>query len=358
MSYNFQFDGYSELSFALFKPLNITHNIIHTSDLHISSTGENIIWYSPGLHHQTVQELEPYRVWAIPKSIQNLLAKPIFVSKNFYGTAIHIEHSFQQTFLFRRTLMNSITANNYIFINKSARNSLLSETSLTTLSVETRILLDGLDVTNKVASCTLSYSLNSFVGEVDITWADQSMYSQVDCSNIPKNYMIERVEVYTRLTTNQNPVWVCQGKFFLEKRGTTVSFGSVQLTSWGRNRPAVLSMPYAKPLSMTWLEDTTAKTIAEGLCATPALPVTLSWEIMNYKILASNLTVDGDDPVSVIATLAAAVGGILTSNRDGHLRVIYRYPLDGVAVYTPQPPDPPQIIGATGGDQQAVIYFS
>lgn len=358
MSYNFQFDGYSELSFALFKPLNISHNIYHTSDVHITATGENIVWYSPGLRLQTIQELEYHHVWIAQHRTQNLLTKPIFVSKNFYGTAIHIEHSFQQTFLFRRTLMNSITDTNYIFVSKAARNTLLGPTSLTAINVETRILLDGLDVTDKIASCTVSYSLNSFVGEVDVAWADPSMYSQVDCSNIPKNYMIERLEVYTRLTTNETPVWVCQGKFFLEKRGTSVSFGSTQLTSWGRNRPAVLSMPYAKPLSRTWSTDTTAKSIATELCSTPELPVTLSWEILDYKVLASNLTVDGDDPVSVISTLAATVGGILTSNRDGVLRVIYRYPLDGVAIYTPQPPDPPQIVGATGGDQQAVIYFS
>jgi hypothetical protein len=289
-------------------------------------------------------EIEPSRIFAyFPLSSFNITA-PIFMKKNSYGTALRVSHSIASTVNMSWEAINQLLSETRVFSYSRITNNLMSDITVTSIRPEYQVLLDGEDVTGIVKSISITYSRDSYVGEVNINWANADMvhtdsaalYSRIDCSNIARNYMLERVEVYSRLLSNVDTSWVLQGKFFLEKRGTTVTFDGIEFTSWGRSRPAVLSMPYTKPLTFIWTENTTAKAITEDLCAydlsvTPkvalALPVPLSWEIMDYRVLGSNVDVEGTEPIEVISTLAATVGGILTCKKDGTLRVVYKYPI-------------------------------
>jgi hypothetical protein len=323
---------------------------------------DHTIYSGLELRSNLFHELEPKRVSMAPQQIKHNLAAPIFMVKNFFGTAARLTHSIYSQTTTKGVLRHTLNSGNPLSIKGVILNSLLLDSGIVSRhSTDYKILLDGVDITNKVSSCTINYSRDSFVSDVDITWSDpvkSEIYHSVDCSNITKNFQIERVEVWTRIKTNAVPIWYLQGRFFLEKRSTSVSYNSIVPTSWGRSRPAVLSLPYALPLTKTWTIDTTARTIAAELCASAPLPVTLSWEVADYVVLGSNLSVDGEEPINVISTLAATVGGILTCAKDGTLRVIYRYSMDTEVVQpTPTVPSTPSIDNVYIGDGQVTVYF-
>lgn len=298
-----------------------------------SDTEDTSFRYQMFLRQPLINELEFIHLFS-RSPIVNSLAAPKFMIKNNYRTALHLENNIRQAvWAARSSIRNSLlNVGDRLFASQRLVNSLLvGVKKSTTISTGYRILLDTIDVTNLVQSCTMNYSMESFTASVDIVWAhtsltkadDNSLYNLIDCSDIPTNYDRERIEVYTCILSNDSPIWTLQGKFFLEKRGTTIDYKSIIPTSWGRNRTAKLALPYATPLSKTWTTTTTAKTIAEELCSEAG--VELSWEIQDYRVLGSNLSVDGAEPISVISTLASTLGGVLTCTKDGTLRVIYRY---------------------------------
>lgn len=264
------------------------------------------------------------------------LTAPIYLIKNFHRSFLHLEQNiYQQVELAPQNLRMHLLENSGPPVSFSAPvmfSLLESDHGTTTVKIEYKVLLDGIDVTDLVVACSINFSVGNFTSDVDVTWAhmsltktrgDLSLYNLLDCSNIALNYAVERLEVYTRVATNDNPEWVLQGRFFLEKRGTTTDYSGSAVTSWGRNRTARLTMPYALPLTKVWAETTTAYSIAKELCDTAG--VTLSWEIADYRVLGSNVSVDGEEPISIISALAAVLGATLTTDKDGRLRVLYRY---------------------------------
>jgi len=263
-------------------------------------------------------------------SISNNLSAQMHMIKTINRTAGTFENNIIDRVTASGKFIYSFTTYTTLNLSKKFWGNLLIEdsplflanSSVTRIAYEYRVFLDDalIDVTSKIKSCTLSYGIDRYCAEVDITWADYTMYAQVDCSDIPLNYKKERITVFTRIVGVTD--WVPQGKFFLEKRSISVVSDSIELTSWGRNKPALLSAPYASPLSQRWDNDTTAKTIAldiiDGL-------VPLSWEIMDYTILGGNVIAEKEQPIDVISRLAAPVGGIFSADKSGILRVIYRY---------------------------------
>lgn len=281
-----------------------------------------------------VLAIDVRKAWLATFPLTMAITARTFFVKNFYGSLLRIENDIAESVWLGRpgNLLKGIPVSvninelNTFYVTKRIFNSIHPPVGTTNVSIEYIVLLDGENVTDKVASCTISYSMDSYVGDLDITWADYSLYDRIDCTNIgTSSFMVERIQVYTRVASDDNPVWVSQGKFFLEKRGTTVAYDSIVPTSWGRTRAAVLSMPYSLPLTKVWEDDTSAKAIAQELCDNAPLPVTLSWEIMDFPVLGSNMDVEGTDAIDVISQLAGAVGGILTCNRNGDLKVIYKY---------------------------------
>jgi hypothetical protein len=228
------------------------------------------------------------------------------------------------TFYFGLSLTEGATLNlsNKFWMNlvESEDPVIISGGLVTRIAYEYKILLDNVDVSDKIKSCDISYGIDKYCGEVDIKWADYSVYSKIDCSNITLNYKKKRIVVYTKITGVTD--WVCQGSFYLEKRSISVTSSGIEVGSWGRNEPALLSSPYAKPLSQKWETDTTAVAIATEIVGGL---VTLSWGIMDYIILGGNVSAENEQPIDVISKLAAPVGGIFSADRSGHLKVIYRF---------------------------------
>jgi hypothetical protein len=249
------------------------------------------------------------------------IAATVRFHKNFYGSALHLESSIFQTIRKTFTLGHSIQVNTHLRETIPYQFNVGKDAIPTSGTYDIRVLLDGVDVTQQVNTCTVSYSIGNYCSEVNIEWADWELYSNIDTSDILKNYAEERIEVQSKLPESET--WTSLGKFFLEKRDITKSFQAAVPTSWGRNRPAKLSDPYAMPINKTWLEDTNAIAVVQEISTD--LGVTISWEIMNYVILGSNLTASEELPIALISRLAAVVGGALMTNKAGELRVVYLY---------------------------------
>jgi len=289
--------------------------------LGLSDTVTHDRWWTVFSSIRLVNSIGDLVVWE-SQTLENAFAAGFFLATTWNRTALTLENSIQASPVFSSLALSS-AIRNHAEIWKTQRlfNNIWGPSSTTQLHYEYQVLLDGIDVTAKTQSCTINYGEDKFCGDIDITWVDRSMYALVDTSNIAANYMLERVVVNTRIVGETG--WLCQGRFYLEKRGTNVSYDKIDVTSWGRTKPALLDRPYATPVTRTWFTDTTALAIATEMAALG--PVTLHWEIMDYKILGSNFSVDGSSPIDVISQLAAPVGGIVYSGKNAELHVVYPF---------------------------------
>jgi hypothetical protein len=192
---------------------------------------------------------------------------------------------------------------------------------------EVMILLDGEDVTDKVSDCSVSYSRDSFTGDINVTFKDPEFYRRLDCTDLVANYRQERLELLTRIKGDSE--WQSQGKFFIESRDTALSHdGGVQPKCTGRTKTAKLSAPYATPISKDWSDPDQgvykAKAIAEEVLA-PYPDIELVWLVMDYDVWPGRLAVDNVPPIDVINTLAAPLGAIVSTDKAGRLIVRYRW---------------------------------
>ena len=181
--------------------------------------------------------------------------------------------------------------------------------------VKVYLRIDGVlnDITSRVISLDISYSLDKYVGEMTAVFKDEFYYSEF----VPMKYFGEPVFVVYADNVNI-------GEFLFESRTGSAEFGKSQVSVWGRTRPALLSPPYCGLLARSWNEDTTARTIVEDVLA--SFPgVTVLWNIMDYPILAGKVVADRTAPIEIIAMLAEPVGGRLTTNFNGDIVVDYRW---------------------------------
>jgi hypothetical protein len=303
----------------------LTDSVLRTHEAILRQNFQNTIFNTLALTQPVTYRVGYARLF-IGQNVMYSFASPMSMVRTFNRSALTIENNIR-TFVASSSFRMYNSFKDSVWVDGPSQKLWVTIFDPATSPVAGnsytyQILLDDIDVTAKVASCKITYGIDKYCGEVDITWADYTMFDLVDCSNITQNFMHERLTVYT--SRNGEPA-VCQGTFFLEKRGTSATFDKIGLTSWGRTRPAVLSMPYSKPMTKTWDDDTTALAIATEIVATASLPVTLSWEIMDYRVLGGNMIAEAEEPISIISKLAAPVGGILTSDKSGVLRVMYRY---------------------------------
>ena len=187
-----------------------------------------------------------------------------------------------------------------------------------------QIFLDGEDVTSFVSNCSINYAKGNFTGECTIKFADPSFYRRIDCADMATNYERERIEVKTRITGQ--PDWEVQGRFFIEKRDTSLSAdGGVEPTCWGRTRTAKLDRPYAKTISKTWEAVTYAKDVAREIINGTAPDIVLRWEVLNYKIYQYRLSLSGATPIEALSQLASPLGAVVSTSKAGELIVHYQW---------------------------------
>lgn len=191
---------------------------------------------------------------------------------------------------------------------------------------EVMILFDGDDITDKVSTCSISYSKDNFTGEINLTFADPSMYRRLNCTNIKENYRRERFEVRTRIKGAST--WHVQGRFFLESRDTSLSHdGGLIPQAWGRTKTAKLSTPYARGISKAWVDLARlyyAKEIALEILADYP-DIELVWNVMNYEIWPGRFDLDNVTPIDAIQQLASPLGAIVSTNKAGQLVVRYKW---------------------------------
>lgn len=102
-----------------------------------------------------------------------------------------------------------------------------------------------------------------------------------------------------------------------------------------RNRSGESTDTYSIELlsPAAWLDSPYASTVDGefvGMASTIAAQVTsgklsVSWETVDWYIGAGVFAVESQTPLSIIRSLAAAVGAVIQSSRDGGIRVISRY---------------------------------
>lgn len=85
---------------------------------------------------------------------------------------------------------------------------------------------------------------------------------------------------------------------------------------------ALLHRPYATPLTVTFDAPIMARTAVETL-----LDLSVDWQIVDWQIPAHRLAIQDMTPVEAANLVVEAAGGVLESNKDGTVRVRYRYPV-------------------------------
>ena len=257
------------------------------------------------------------------------IARTFFPTKNFKGSMLTGRFTIFQTHrLDHRNFRFDILENTPVLMSRKWHfNIKETDADFTAKSYEVQILLDGDDVTQKVAQCSITYSVEKFCGEVSISWADWEIYDRVNVADMQKNYNAERVEVRSREAGAAD--WTPLGRFFLEKRDVNETFKQIQPRSWGRSTTSKLADPYARPLNQIWesgLEGAgyvMAQDVVRQICEDHG--VELSWEITDYQILDGNLVAVDETPIRVIERVVKAMGGVVTTDKAGRLRATWRY---------------------------------
>jgi hypothetical protein len=114
-----------------------------------------------------------------------------------------------------------------------------------------------------------------------------------------------------------------QGRFFIEKPDVLEDRNSVSIPSlWGRSGLARLLDPFAAKLSKTWNQPTTFYEICRELVSGAGMDAaSIVFDIDDYAIPASLLSVTGQYPLQVIIDLASKTNGYVRNGKSGDLWV-------------------------------------
>ena len=128
-----------------------------------------------------------------------------------------------------------------------------------------KLLLDGIDITNRVKTFTINCELTNYCRELSFDLYDESLYDTFDFSIIPES---PRVEVLTRITEadeydEYDNAWVSQGLFFIEKPTFKVGINDTVTGVWGRQSSAILGEPFAQKVTKLWATNTTFYVICQ-----------------------------------------------------------------------------------------------
>lgn len=249
----------------------------------------------------------------------DLVTTAIF-RKNWSGGLQAFTYNIREPFVFSSRQFNDINERTRVDLRQRVFYTVRENDDYTeNVSYNYRVMLDGLDFTDKVKSLSYNYSLEQYTGECSITWADPQMYAQLD----PLSSMgTVRIEVYTG---HYGFPLTLQGRFLIEKRSTEIDASKAYPTTWGRTITARLASPHSLPITKTWMYDTKALSIALEVMQLSDPAIQLNWQVTDYDVLGGNFVAAGDEPITLLTKLAEPLGAIVTTNKQGQIVVRYRY---------------------------------
>jgi len=179
-----------------------------------------------------------------------------------------------------------------------------------------KIERNGQDISDKVAGFVVSCSLESFCREMTLDIADPDLYADFDLQQIPEE---PEIEIFTKAGGD----WVSQGRFFVERPAlaSQVESGLMQGV-WGRSETAKLAEPFARKVTKSWDTKTTFFGICQEMCEAAGLAWNPAYsEIEDFVVFPYTYKAEGVYPIDVLSDLAALAGGVVTTDRQGHVRV-------------------------------------
>ena len=185
----------------------------------------------------------------------------------------------------------------------------------------------------------------SSTGEV---LASDAVYILVDGYKIPVNdvnlefeedafawsaqALIQDASSFSRLTINKEFVIEFLGESFTFvvdtreiSRGSLDSSAIEVLSIVGMSPTIELDLPRAEPYTKSWITATSAKAIVEEVLADVEFRKSLIWEVQDWIIPGSRVSINEGAPISLIKALATAVGAFVSTNKDGDLVITPKF---------------------------------
>jgi hypothetical protein len=182
------------------------------------------------------------------------------------------------------------------------------------MSYSWKIILDGIDISDKVSGFTITCAIDNFCREMTIDIADATFYGSPDFSQIPEETDIE-------IFTKNGSSFISQGEFYIERPAiTSTTQGDIMQGVWGRSITAMLAEPFAVKITKSWETQTTFFAICEEVCDLVGFTFDSAYsEIDDFVIYPYTYEAEGLYPIDIIAELAALAGALVTTDRLGHL---------------------------------------
>jgi hypothetical protein len=185
-----------------------------------------------------------------------------------------------------------------------------------------QFLLDDTDITDKIKSFTIESSLDSYCRELSFDTHDDLFYDTLDFSVIPEE---PRIEVLTSIEEDEydDPIWISQGTFFIERPTFQVGTNTTATGVWGRQSTAILGEPFAQKVTKLWNVNTTFYAICQEILES----VGLTWsvercDIQDFTIYSDNFEADDQYPIEVLKSLVELIvgeEGFVSSDRLGNI---------------------------------------
>lgn len=192
--------------------------------------------------------------------------------------------------------------------------------------ISVKILLDeedsstATDITSKVKNAEIKFDKGSICNTLSIdvdyeTYLSIFQTRQFNMSDEPV------LEIF--LSDAKHPTYpgdyVSQGKFFLEEPELSDTPSGIMCYMSGRNRAAKVLDPYSPLITKTWIYDTSAYAIANGLCESVGLGLT--WDIADYPIPAGTFSAENATIGEILQTLAKVTNGYCRCEKNGDIWV-------------------------------------
>lgn len=153
--------------------------------------------------------------------------------------------------------------------------------------------------------------------ETDYIWQCEIDINDIEC--------YERLSIQDRFTVHlggESYSLIVDSKNRSRSRSSTSDDVALSMQIKGVSPIALLGSPYASVISNTFSTARTARSIVEEL-----LGETVTWEIIDWIIPPYRMSFEKVTPVEAAKMVTDAAGALIESDRDGSIRVRYKYPV-------------------------------